>query len=411
MTETPLIKDIELFLNDKPNVYAIREQAKTLLNKIGFPSSKTEAWRYTNISNLLKTDFVINNKKTECHCNENNKYNYFINICFCNGVAHVETQNLPDGIIVETLPIALYEDTYKKYINKSYELEKHPFAILNTMYIEQGVCITITKNTKITTPIKIKYNNTNCDKQQTNIHNIFVLEKNTKLDIVEEFISNKDNSYFSNVVNEIYLDNNSNLNHYKVLNESYKSYHLALNSVKVKSEAIYNQFYYSKATLLNRNENLVNLDQPNAQANIYSAYKTKNGCLTDITTNINHRAKNTTSNQLAKCVLEENSSAVFQGKIHISPNSEKSQGNQLHKALYLNNNASLNCKPELEIYTDDVKCSHGASCGEIDENQLFYLTSRGINKDEAIQILTDAHLEEIFSLIENENIKNIFTQS
>ncbi len=411
MAETPLIKNIELFLNDKPNVYAIREQAKSLLNKIGFPSNKTEVWKYTNISNLLKTDFTINNEKAECHCNKNNKDDYFINICFCNGIAHIETKNLPDGIIVETLPIALYENTYKKYINKSYKLENHPFAILNTMYIEQGFCITVTKNIKITSPIKIKYNNTNCEQQQTHIHNVFVLEKNTKLDIVEEFVSNKDNLYFSNIVNEIYLDNNSTLNHYKVLNESYKSYHLALNSVIVKTEALYNQFYYSNATTINRNENLINLDQPNAQANIYSAYKTKIGCTTDITTNINHKAKNTISNQLAKCVLEDNSYANFQGKIHISPNSEKSQGNQLHKALYLNYNASLNCKPELEIYTDDIKCSHGASCGEINEEQLFYLTSKGISKNNAIQILTDAHLEEILSLIEDENIRNIFTQN
>ena len=171
--------------------------------------------------------------------------------------------------------------------------------------------------------------------------------------------------------------------------------------------AQYNQFYCSNASKLSRNENLINLEKDNARANIYSAYKTKKDCLTDITTNIHHLAKETKSNQYAKCVLSENSSAVFQGKIHIAPNSEKSQGEQLHKALYLSNNASLNCKPELEIYTDDVKCSHGASCGEINPEQLFYLTSRGINKDQAIKMLTDAHLDEIFSLIKDEKIKEI----
>ena len=90
------------------------------------------------------------------------------------------------------------------------------------------------------------------------------------------------------------------------------------------------------------------------------------------------------------------------------PNAVKTSGNQLHKALYLNDNASLNCKPELEIYADDVKCSHGASCGEIDKEQLFYLTSRGIGKQEAIQLLTSAHLNEIIALIPNEQIKELF---
>ena len=106
--------------------------------------------------------------------------------------------------------------------------------------------------------------------------------------------------------------------------------------------------------------------------------------------------------------MENNSTAVFQGKIHISPNAIKTTGNQLHKALYLNENATLNCKPELEIYADDVKCSHGASCGEIDKEQLFYLTSRGIDKQTATQLLTAAHLNEIIALISNEQIRNLF---
>ncbi len=406
--DSPLIKNIELFLDDKPNVYSIREQARFLLNKVGFPNKKNESWKYTNIANLINKDFNIIKKHSHCNCNTKYKDDYFINICFCNGVLHIEEYNLPSGLFIDSLPIALYEDTYKKYINKSYDLEKHPFTILNNIYLEQGVCICVSKNTKITSPIKINYKNTECDNQQNHIHNLFILEKNSSIDIIENFTSENSNSYFSNIVNEIYLDASSKLNHYKKLDESINSYHIALNSVKIKSNALYNQFYYSKACKLNRNENIINLEQIDSQANIYTAYKTKTGCLTDITTNINHKDKNTISNQISKCVLDKDSQAVFQGKIHIAPNSEKSTGNQLHKALYLDDSATLNCKPELEIYTDDVKCSHGASCGEINAEQLFYLTSRGIDKQTAIKILTNAHLEEILSLIEDENIKNIF---
>ena len=405
---SPLIKNIELFLDDKPNVYAIREQAKNMLNKIGFPNSKNESWKYTNITDLIKKDFDIIKEEKNCNCKNNPSDDYFINICFCNGTLHIEEHSLPKGLIIDPLPIALYEDTYKKYLNKSYQPENYPFALLNNIYIEQGICICVTKNTKITSPIKINYKNTNCNNQQNHIHNLFILEKNSSIDIVEHFISEQNNTYFSNVINEIFLDSCSELNHYKILNESADAYHIALNSVKIKTDAQYSQFYYSKACKINRNENLINLEQTNAKANIYTAYKTKTGCLTDITTNINHKDRNTSSNQFAKCVLNKDSKAVFQGKIHIFPNSEKSNGNQLHKALYLDDSASLNCKPELEIYTDDVKCSHGASCGEINTEQLFYLTSRGIDKDTAIKILTEAHLEEITSLINNENIRNLF---
>jgi Fe-S cluster assembly protein SufD len=187
MAEYPIIRDVELFLDDKPNVFAIRQHAKQLIEKIGFPSIKKEAWKYTNISKLIKTDFTINNKPKECCCHKKNNDDYFLNICFCNGILHIENYNLPDGLIIDSLPIALYENNYKKYINKSYDLEKHPFAILNTAYIEQGVCICVTKNTKISSPIKINYKNTECNNQQNHIHNIFILEKNTlfKNEVIE----------------------------------------------------------------------------------------------------------------------------------------------------------------------------------------------------------------------------------
>lgn len=126
--------------------------------------------------------------------------------------------------------------------------------------------------------------------------------------------------------------------------------------------------------------------------------------MNDITSDINHLHSETFSNQYAKAVLESDSSAVFQGKIHISPLAVKTTGHQLHKALYLDGRAQLDCKPELEIFADDVKCSHGASCGEINKDQLFYLMSRGIDQASAIRILTEAHLNEIIELIPNEKI-------
>ena len=152
---------------------------------------------------------------------------------------------------------------------------------------------------------------------------------------------------------------------------------------------------------------MVNLDKENATSEVFSMYRAREGALVDITTNVNHNVLNTYSNQYAKAVLEKNSKASFQGKVYIEKNAIKSQGNQLHKALYLDD-AELNCKPELEIYADDVKCSHGASSGEIDKEQLFYLMSRGISKEDAFNMLVEAHLEEIASLVENKTILEKF---
>ena len=410
MKKAPLIEDIDLFLNDKPSVYAIRENAKILLEKNGFPTLKTENWKYTNISPIINSHF---HPSSHCSCNENQcnchkEHSPHIDIKFCNGHLHIEEYNLPKGLIIKSLAEVLYEDEYKKYLLKSFDIEKHPFTLLNTIYLEQGVCIIVEKNTSITSPINIIYNQNNCQDTQINIHNLIIVEKNSNIEIVEQFSSKNSNSYLTNIVNEIYLKENSSLNHYKIQKESNQSFHIAYNSIKSYKNTSYKQFYYSNGAKISRNENFINLEDENANAEIYSAYRVNTNSINDITTNINHNAPHTTSNQLAKAILESNSTANFVGKIHISPLSIKTSGNQLHKALYLSDNASMNCKPELEIYADDVKCSHGATCGQLDSEQLFYLTSRGISKNDAINILTSAHLEEIFALIDNQQIKELY---
>jgi len=410
----PLIKSVDLFLNNKPSVFALRETAKKALQKTGFPTLKTETWKYTNITPILQSNFDINTEESscghDCCCHEREATSDFpfIEIRFCRGKLHVEEYNTPKGLSVTPLPLALYEDDYKRYLFNSFDLEKHPFAALNGIYLEQGICITVEKNTKITSPVLIKYNQNHCENLQTHLHNLIVMEKGSQLDLIEEIVSDDGFSHLTNIVNELYLKADARLNHYKIQKESSCAHHLSLNAVKTQTNSSYMQFYFSNGAKISRQETFINLEQQGAKAEIYSAYKVKKDCLSDITTNINHLIKETFSNQYAKAVLQEKSAATFQGKIHIAPYAVKTAGTQLHKALYLNNDAQLNCKPELEIYADDVKCSHGASCGEIDKEQLFYLNSRGINQEKAKQMLINAHLEEIFSFIPNEKIKNYF---
>lgn len=405
---SPLLQNIDLFLDDKPSVFALREKAKEALLKQGFPNTKTEAWKYTDVKELVQKNFLIDTTEHTCEndCCHHHHTDSVIEIHFCNGKLHVEEYNTPKGLSITPLPLALYEGEYKKYILNSFDLEKHPFAALNGTYLEQGICIEA--STSIDTPVLLKYKFDDCENQQLNLHNIIILNKSAKLNIVEDFTSTKKSSHFTNIVNEIYLKELSVLNHYKKQQENSLAYHIAFNAIKIYKEANYKQVYYANGSKLSRQETLINLEQPLANAEVYSAYKAKKDSLTDITTNINHLVAETTSNQYAKAVLEEDATATFQGKIHIAPNAIKTSGYQLHKALYLDDTASLNCKPELEIYADDVKCSHGASCGELDKDQLFYLTSRGIDKDTAIDILTKAHLEEIFSYITEEKIKDLF---
>lgn len=410
-----LHQDIELPLNDKPAVCGLRQKAAAALIQTGFPDKKTEEWKYTDIKPVLADDFGIDTE--ECACEEHHHgccgtpdsdRSDFIDIIFCHGKLHTENFDLPDGIAITPLPVALYEGKYKPFLLKAFAPEKHPFAALNGAYLLEGVCITVEKNARLQKPVRIIYNQDNCDKIQTNIHNIIVMEKDSQAEIFEKFVSHNQNSYLTNIVNEIYAQTGSSLNHYILQKESVFGYHIGLNAARIGKDARYRQYYRAAGAKICRNETTANLEQSGAAAEIYSAYTTRKGCLNDITANINHFQPATYSNQYAKAVLESGSSSVFQGRIHIAPNAQKTEGHQLHKALYLDGSADLNCKPELEIFADDVKCSHGASCGELDKEQLFYLMSRGISRIDAVKLLTDAHLNEILAFLPNELIKREF---
>ena len=412
MPALPLIQDVDLFLNDKPSVYALRQKALQSLQKTGFPAKKNEAWKYTDVALILNGEFTLNTNDEPCGnhrcCSSANNQTETINITFCNGRLHLEEFATQEGLTITPLPLALYNGDYKPYLCHAYNMEKHPFAALNQFYLEQGVCIYVEKEKKISHPIVINYKNHAKQSLLQNIHNLIILEQGAQAEILENYISETDSPYFINTVNEIYIKNNAGLNHYKVQKAPISANHITLNAVKVQESGKYNQYYKSSGAKISRQENLISLNGSNATAEVYAAYTAKKGCLTDITSNINHLLPQTQSNQFIKGVLESDSSAVFQGKIHISPYAVKTSGQQLHKALYLADNAILNCKPELEIFADDVKCSHGASCGEIDKEQLFYLTSRGISKDDAIKILTKAHLDEITALIPNKMLQELY---
>ena len=407
---TPLIKETELFLDDKPAIYGLRQNSRAILKKTGFPTHKTEAWKYTDISPIIKNDFILNKTiEEECHCcTHSTTDDSYISVKFCNGSLHVEEFNTPEGLTITPLPIYLFEDDYKPYLFKSFDIEKHPFAALNGIYIEQGLFIHIEENIKIEKPIKIIYNQTHSENNQIHLHNVIVMEKNSELDLFEQFNSETNNKYLFNIVNEFYLKSDAILHHYKIQKESRNAYHIALNSAKLQNNSKYLQYYLANGSKICRNETLVNLDKKDAEAKVFSAYIAKKDCVNDITTNINHNCPQTYSNQYAKAVLEGKSTATFQGKIHIARDAIQTTGYQLHKALYLENDAQLNCKPELEIYADDVKCSHGATCGEVDKEQMFYLLSRGINKKDALNMLIKAHLEEVIDNLPNSKIKEIF---
>ena len=406
--------NISLLGNEIPSLAAIRQKGKNSFLAQGLPTPKTEAWKYTKTRELNTSDYVIlpvtDTDSHTCSCHQKTLDFDAYEIKFCNGKFCHSHFHLPDEIEVMTILDAIKNKEVSKFLNKNFNIDTLPFAALNNAYLEQGVFIRVAKDFCADKPIVLIYKTDDKQKYLNNIRNIIVTESNSQVQIVEYYyhIGDVKAQYFNNIVNEIFIGKNAYLNHYKIQNEAFKSAHIAFNSVSVKSYGKYESVTLQKGANLARNETKVNLTEEHAETIVNAAYIINGWACVDTTTNIEHIVPNTHSNQLIKGVIGEQAKGVFQGKIHINPNAVNTQGYQLHKALILSDNAEADVKPELEIYADDVKCSHGATCGEIDAEQLFYLCSRGIDKETAKQILIDAFVEEVFEKIPDENIKNWF---
>ena len=381
----------------------IRALGREAFERQGVPTPKTEAWKYTKLREFNTDDYVLHVPSVTAPQVDFPFPVYELR--YVNGELKPNGEALPAGVKVHSLSQA------ENYLNRLADVEYYPFAALNTYYLEQGFILEVTPNTKLDKPIAITYftQADGCNLLE-NIRQIFVVGENSEIDLIEyyHYAGDVKSRYLVNQVNEIFLSAHAKMNHYKYQNEAFKANHIALHSVEQQENAAYNSFCLQKGANIARNETKIKLCGQEAYAQVDAAYLMNGWATIDTTTDIEHLVPETRSSQLVKGVVGGDAKGVFQGKIHIAPNAEKTEGTQLHKALLLSDTAEIDVKPELEIFADDVKCSHGAASGELDEEQLFYMQARGIGREEAKQLLVEAYLEDVFSRIAPENIRTWF---
>lgn len=397
-------QNIALFGTDIPWLEGLREKARAAFERCGLPNAKTEAWKYSYFKEEELGAPQIDDTPHECdgHCGGSENLPFAaIEIKYCNGKLTHIAHDLPRGVVIRPLYEAIADGEIKPYLNKSFEMSEFPFAALNTAFLDEGLLIIITADTIANMPIYLHYHQHAGINRLCNIRNVIVCEKGVKATIIEHFDGENNAQYFNNVVNEIYVGTGAILRHYKRQDEASKAHHIALNSVQVKAGGHYNSLIVHGECAMARSESYVRLLQENAGAEINGAYRLAQNGVSDITTNIRHLAPHTASDQLVKGVLDGATKGVFQGQIHIAPDAQQTTGYQLHRALVLSDAAEVDCKPELEIFADDVKCSHGAASGDLDAEQLFYMQARGIPLNEARQILIEAYLNEVFAKTED----------
>lgn len=431
-----LIRETELFGTDIPRLEGLREKGRAAFR---LPTPKTEAWKYTRLHVLKNGDFVPPASKflaelsgedgdgcgcSGCHddgkdtghcccghCHGNRPELPFAAypLHFDNGQFVPVYPALPRGVEVMTLMEAFVNGEENHLLGKYIDLNQYPFAALNTAYLEEGLFIRVGRGVRLSRPLALVFHTdggTLC--RLANVRNLIVLEEGAAAGLVEYYCYDgaPKSCYFNNIVNEIYLGAGAELNHYKFQNEACKAAHIAFNAVRIKRNGVYNGFCLQKGADLGRNETRVQLLEEEAKAEVNAAYLMNGWATLDTTTDIEHLAEKTYSSQLIKGVVGGEAKGVFQGKIRIAPNAQKTEGRQLHKALLLSDTAEIDVKPELEIYADDVKCSHGAASGELDQEQLFYLRSRGIGEEEARQMLIDAYLTDVVARVDDPEIRD-----
>ena len=382
-----------------------------LIKDFEIPNKKIETWKYTDLQKFFeKNNFepLINPDETKTEpvsIDSNVLNNIFFDpeinfIIFENGYLkkiNIESNDLE----IKSLDSNL-ED---KIFNKKNFTRNDSLLDINSFFLNDNLVIKVKKNIKLKEPISIFYYNCEQEKYLINNRINIILEENAEAEINEIFFSNNKSIYWNNVHNYICLKKNSKLEHYKIQLEANSALHSSSTSIDCDNSSIYNNFIFSVGGNMSRIEVISSINAADIDFNIKGLYLAKTNQHHDITTLMQHKHPESKSNQHIKGILQEDSSGVFQGKVVVSQDAQKTDAFQFNQNLLLSENAEVNVKPELEIYADDVKCSHGAPTGELDEQMLFYLRSRGLNKEEAKKILIEGFVNELFENVANKELK------
>jgi len=386
-----------------PWLTTLRERAFAHLAARGLPGPKNEEWRHTSLNALLKADFAlaprtVNGIRAERLPTTVAAGQAAHRLVFVNGWYRPDLSRLgtlPDGIEITTMAQAATEhpELLRDRLGSLAEPDGLPMVALNTAFMNDGVVLRLGKGAVLADPLVVLFIG-DASEAQVAYHprHLFVAEAGSQATIVEHHIGLGAGAYFANSATEVLVGDGAILRHCKIQDEAETAFHLATTVARVARDGNFDSFVFAQGGRLARNEIRVALAGEGAGCRLNGGYLAKGKQITDNTTVIDHRAPNTSSRETYKGVLDGDARAVFQGRIVVRPGAQKSDGQQLNNTLLLSTGAEIDTKPALDIHADDVKCSHGATVGELDDEQLFYLRSRGIPEERARRILVEAFL-------------------
>jgi Fe-S cluster assembly protein SufD len=386
----------------------LRDRAMGAFATDGFPAIRQEDWKYTNLAPVVtrSAEYLAHGPDTEGSKNIGLMISRLPStdagplLVFVNGRYEpaLSRQGTVEGFHISTLTDtdASSREEIRSRLGRRADISKHQLAALNTAFLTDGVIITIEPDSRPAAPVTVVFA---ADDQPVSVQPRILLAagSNSQATLIEHHLGT--GAGLTNAITEIDCANGASLSYVKLQNVSADSYHLAAQHVHLERDSRFDAVHVDIGAALARNDLNISLQGPGAEARLHGLFMANGQRHVDNHTLLDHRARNTVSTENFRGIIDDHGRGVFNGKIIVSEGADGTNAQLENRNLLLAKTAEVDTKPELEIYTDDVKCAHGATTGQLDETAVFYLRSRGISRDNARRLLISAFMQEIISQI------------
>jgi Fe-S cluster assembly protein SufD len=396
---------------------SLRLSAITRFETLGFPTTKNEDWHFTSVAPIAEREFdLLAPPKHGVKAAQLVPFTFgardWHTLVFVNGrydAALSSVAGLPDGVTLvplkqayEALPLLV-----EQYVGKVAAFEGETFTALNTAFLDDGAVVHVGREVEVARPIHLLFvSDASAGTGTAQPHNLIVLDRFAKATVIESYAGLGGGAYFTNVVTEAVVGDGATLTHLKLQRESEKSYHVGTLDVRQARDSRLVSFSFAAGAALSRTNIYTELRGEGCGATLNGLYLGDGEQHLDHQTRIEHVEPNCYSREHYKGILDGSAHGVFNGKVYVHPAAQKTDGKQTNNTLLLSEKAQIDTKPQLEIFADDVKCTHGATVGRLDETALFYLKSRGIAARTARQLLTYAFAADVLESIELEPVRD-----
>jgi len=398
----------------KSQLHSLRREAMDEFRSIGFPTTRNEEWRFTNVAPIATAEFtpVLRFAPSGVTKSAVEKFTLDVKflLVFINGHFAPDFSwlgSLPNGVLCGSLASSMRssDPNALSFLARQVKIDETPFVSLNTAFLQDGAFISIPDGIVLDDPIQLLFIASEQKPFLVSPRTLVIVGKRSRVSIVESYVSLTDQLYLTNAVTEVVVGDEAVVEHDKLQNESLNAVHVAMIQTRLGGNAQFTSNSILLGGSIVRNNVTVVLDAERSECALNGLSLGTGTQVLDNHTTIDHAKPNCASHELYKAILDSKSKGIFNGKIFVRPDAQKTDAKQTNKTLLLSDEATINTKPQLEIFADDVKCTHGATVGQLDAEQVFYLRSRGIGEMAAKDILTFAFASDVVNRVHVDSLK------